>query len=65
MPVRTLQRRLAQEGSSYFEVVDRLRCDAVATLTARGLSEKAIALEVGFGDDRALHRARRRWAART
>jgi AraC-like DNA-binding protein len=61
---RTLQRQLAAEGTSYFEVLDALRREAVVALTAQGLSEKAIAFEVGFGDSRALHRARRRWGPR-
>jgi AraC-like DNA-binding protein len=64
LSARTLQRKLGQERSSYFEVIDAIRREAVARLTAQGLAEKNIALEVGFGDDRALARARRRWGAR-
>jgi AraC-like DNA-binding protein len=65
LSARTLQRKLAEEGATYFGVIDALREDAVARLLASGLSEKAIALEVGFHDDRALRRARRRWAVST
>lgn len=64
LPVRTLQRSLAAEGTSYFEVLDGIRRDAAAALTAQGRSEKEIAFDVGFEDPRALHRARRRWARR-
>jgi AraC-like DNA-binding protein len=58
---RTLQRKLSEEGSSYFELIDAIRREMVVRLTAQGLSEKTIAFEVGFGDDRALARARARW----
>lgn len=61
MSGRTLQRKLSEEGSSYFELIDGIRREMVVRLTAQGLSEKTIALEVGFGDDRALARARARW----
>jgi AraC-like DNA-binding protein len=61
LSARTLQRKLGQERSSYFEVIDSIRREAVAQLTAQGLAEKNIALQVGFGDDRSLARARRRW----
>lgn len=61
LSARTLQRKLGQEGSSYFQMIDALRRETAARLTAQGLPEKSIALEVGFSDDRALSRARRRW----
>lgn len=58
---RTLQRRLALEGTSHFELVDSLRREAVARFDAQGVSSKQIAFEVGFSDERALARARKRW----
>ncbi|MGV3619854.1 MAG: helix-turn-helix domain-containing protein [Archangium sp.] len=58
---RTLQRRLARESSSHFELVDEVRRSEAARFEANGLSEKQIALELGFSDGRALSRARRRW----
>jgi AraC-like DNA-binding protein len=60
---RTLQRKLREEGSSYFEVLDAMRREAVTRLTAQGLSDTRVALEVGFSDAGALARARRRWNA--
>ncbi len=58
---RTLQRRLAAEGTSHFELVDALRREAVARFDAQGFSSKQTSFEVGFSDERALARARKRW----
>ncbi len=58
---RSLQRKLRDEGASYFEIVDAVRREIVVRLTAQGLSDKRIALEVGFRDAGALARARVRW----
>ena len=58
---RTLQRRLAAEGTSHFELIDALRASTAGSLESKGLNEKEIAHAVGFSDERALSRARRRW----
>jgi AraC-like DNA-binding protein len=62
LSTRTLQRRLHLEGSSYFALIDEARRATVDRLASQGLSEKRIAFEVGFCDERALARARARWA---
>lgn len=59
---RTLQRRLAEEGTSHFELVDELRRALAKQLQSKGVSEQDIADEVRFSDVRALSRARRRWS---
>jgi AraC-like DNA-binding protein len=60
--VRTLQRNLASEGTTYFEVADAMRRAAAERLLARReLSASEIAHALGFRDLPAFHRAFRRW----
>jgi AraC-like DNA-binding protein len=64
--VRTLQRRLDEEGTTYFAVLD----DARRELATRLLSDPArkgvdVALEVGFQDVSSFHRAFQRWTRET
>lgn len=61
LPVRTAQRRLEKEGTSWTELVDGARRERVRELELRALAEKEIAYLVGFADVSALRRARRRW----
>ncbi len=63
LPARTLQRRLAAEGTSWSDLLDELRRAQVRRLELRGAAEKEIAFFVGFSDPSALARARRRWRA--
>jgi AraC-like DNA-binding protein len=63
LSARTLQRRLHLEGSSYFTLLDEVRRAVADRLAAQGLSEKTIAFELGFSDERALARARARWTS--
>jgi AraC-like DNA-binding protein len=60
---RTLQRKLKTEGASYERIVDDARREASLILlrTQPELTILAVALEVGFADDRAFARAFRRW----
>jgi AraC-like DNA-binding protein len=62
MTRRTLQRRLAAEGTSWSHVVDEARRARVRELELRGAAEKEITFLVGYADPSALIRARARWA---
>lgn len=59
---RTLQRRLAAEGTSFQEIRDAVRKDTVLRLaTTTGASCDEIARSVGFSEQSALSHAVRRW----
>jgi AraC-like DNA-binding protein len=59
---RSLQRKLALEGSSFANVLDQLRRErALALIRRREMTVAAIASEVGFADPRAFVRAFQRW----
>ena len=59
---RTLQARLAQEGTSFAALVDGLRRErALALLSQPDLAVTAIAARLGFSTPSALTRAFRRW----
>lgn len=64
--VRTLNRRLAEEGSSYVEVLDRARF-AISRMLLKEteLSIKSIAELIGYSDPASFNRAFRRWTAST
>lgn len=58
----TLRRRLHEEGTSYQEIKDQLRRDlAISYLSHSGRSVMDIALELGFSERSAFHRAFRKW----
>ena len=58
----TLRRKLAAEGTSWQRVVDEVRHDlALRLLGDRTLSIEQVALSLGYGDARSLHRAFRKW----
>lgn len=66
MSLRTLQRRLREEGSSWSQVADAARRDVACQelrQSTRPVSE--IALLTGFSDTRAFLRAFRRWTGLT
>jgi AraC-like DNA-binding protein len=58
----TLRRRLADEGESYQSIKDHLRRDlAIGYLSHSERSVLDIALELGFAERSAFHRAFRKW----
>ena len=60
--VRTLQRRLGEEGSSFSAVLDGLRRDITEELLGEGDRSVAdIAFLLGYSEPSAFHRAYRRW----
>lgn len=60
--VRTLQRRLGEEGGSYSSVLDGLRRDVAGELLGTGSQSAAdIAFLLGYSEPSAFHRAVRRW----
>lgn len=60
--VRTLQRRLGDEGSSFSTVLDNLRRDISEELLGEGGQSVAdIAFLLGYSEPSAFHRAYRRW----
>jgi AraC-like DNA-binding protein len=62
MSSRTLQRRLAEEGSSYQELLDRARKEASSRyLTESSLAIGEVAYLVGFSEPAPFHRAFKRW----
>src|SRR5262249_11051013 len=66
MTPRTLQRRLAEEGSSFAEVLDRVR-EELARLHLADAKKTLgdVACRLGFADQRAFFRAFKRWTGTT
>ena len=66
VPVRTLQRRLGECGTSYSDIVDEVRFDLAARLL-QGSDEHIaeIARATGFSDPSSFSRAFLRWAGMT
>lgn len=63
--VRTLQRRLGEEGTRFSDVVDTVRRDLALELLAEGATLDRTARAVGLSGPRALIRATKRWTGRT
>jgi AraC-like DNA-binding protein len=62
MTSATMRRRLHEEGSSYQGIKDQLRRDlAIGYLSHSERSVMDIALELGFSERSAFHRAFRKW----
>ena len=58
----TVRRRLQEEGASYQSIKDQLRRDlAISYLSHSTRSVMDIALELGFSERSAFHRAFRKW----
>ncbi len=58
----TLRRRLDDEGESYRSIMDELRRDlAISLLSETQLSVSDIAVELGFAESSAFHRAFKKW----
>jgi AraC-like DNA-binding protein len=59
---RTLQRRLADEGTSLSDEIDSLRRDRALSLVTGGRDPVGdIAADLGYSDQSSLSRAMRRW----
>jgi AraC-like DNA-binding protein len=58
---RTLQRRLADDGTSWRAIVDGTRRERVNALLAEDATADVTAARVGYAGSRALRRALRRW----
>ena len=62
MTAATMRRRLHEEGESYQSIKDQLRRDlAISYLSHSSRSVMDIALELGFSERSAFHRAFRKW----
>ncbi|WP_299982437.1 AraC family transcriptional regulator [uncultured Ruegeria sp.] len=58
---RTLARRLADEGTSYREIVEDLRCDLAQTFIKNGMHLSEISYALGYSDQAAFSTAFKRW----
>ena len=66
LSVRTLNRQLSEEGTSFLEIKDELRRSAALRLLREGSrSIEAISAEVGFASLTAFYRAFRNWTGTT
>lgn len=62
MATRTLQRRLADEGVTFSELLDEVRKGRAELLLRQpGLSVQEVAYLLGYSEPRAFHRSFRRW----
>jgi AraC-like DNA-binding protein len=62
LSVRTLRRRLSEDGSSFRALCERIRVDCARRLLfEQGLTVAAVAQQLGFSDARAFRRAFKRW----
>ncbi len=65
MSPRTLQRRLALEGTTYAEVLNSLRKELALHWLTQGYSIQEVSYITGFSDESAFSRAVRRWTGQT
>lgn len=63
MSARTLQRRLADAGTSYGDLLDAVRREVAARCAGAGFTLEETAMLCGYADLSSFHRARRRWRA--
>lgn len=61
MSPRTFARRLNEEGTSYREIVEDLRCDLAQTFLTDGIPLSEIAYSLGYADQPAFSNAFKRW----
>jgi AraC-like DNA-binding protein len=61
LSARTFARRLKDEGTSYREIVDDLRCDLAQTFITNGMPLSEIAFSLGYADQPAFSTAFKRW----
>lgn len=62
---RTLQRRLALDGTSLSAEIDAVRRERAFALLGANLALAEVSYLLGFSEPRAFHRAFRRWTGRT
>jgi AraC-like DNA-binding protein len=63
---RTLQRRLASQGTSFAEIVDEVRrVLALRLLAEHGVSIREVGFLLGFSEPKAFRRAFRRWTGKS
>jgi AraC-like DNA-binding protein len=66
MSPRTLKRRLQEEGASFQDVLDGVRCElAKHYLEEQRLAVGEVSFLLGFSEPSAFHRAFKRWTGRT
>ena len=66
MSVRTLSRRLDDEGTTFQAIKDELRRDvAIQRLTKTNIPIAVIGAEIGFDDPTTFHRAFKKWTGST
>jgi AraC-like DNA-binding protein len=65
MSPRTLQRRLADEGTTFDALLDRARSARALTLIDAGAALGEVAFALGYSEPSAFHRAFRRWTGTT
>jgi AraC-like DNA-binding protein len=66
MPPSTLRHRLGQEGQTYASLKEEIRRDlAIELLLDQSQKISEIALELGFAEPSAFHRAFRKWTAKS
>ncbi|NOD74983.1 MULTISPECIES: AraC family transcriptional regulator [unclassified Ruegeria] len=61
MSLRTFSRRLKEEGTSYRDIVDDLRCDLAQTFLNNRMSLSEISFSLGYADQAAFSTAFKRW----
>ncbi|WP_037307677.1 helix-turn-helix domain-containing protein [Ruegeria halocynthiae] len=61
MSPRTFARRLKDEGTSYREIVEDLRCDLAQTFITNGMPLSEVAYSLGYADQPAFSTAFKRW----
>ncbi|AXT26528.1 AraC family transcriptional regulator [Ruegeria sp. AD91A] len=61
MSLRTFSRRLKDEGTSYRDIVDDLRCDLAQTFITNGMTLSEISYALGYADQAAFSTAFKRW----
>ncbi len=62
---RTLARRLTDEGTTYREIVDDLRCDLAQTFIKNGMNLSEISYSLGYADQAAFSTAFKRWTGQS
>ncbi|NVO54780.1 AraC family transcriptional regulator ligand-binding domain-containing protein [Rhodobacteraceae bacterium B1Z28] len=61
MSPRTFARRLKEEGTSFREIIEDLRCDLAQTFITNGMPLSEISYSLGYADQAAFSTAFKRW----